>query len=88
MPGAGHDPGHVFTGSPLDRASNDRRDSGWIEAQLAHPGRRYLALRNLEALVADGPAVAWLAADELPGAALDGDALLLGLDGRRAALRS
>ena len=80
MPGAGHDPGHVFTGSPLDRASNDRRDSGWIEAQLAHPGRRYLALRNLEALVEDGPAVAWLAADELPGPALDGDPLLLGLE--------
>ena len=81
MPGAGYDPGHVFTGSPLDRASNDRRDPGWIEAQLAHPGRRYLALRNLEALVEDGPTVAWLAADELPDAALDGDAVLLGLDG-------
>ena len=80
MPGAGYDPGHVFTGSPLDRASNDRRDSGWIEAQLAHPGRRYLALRNLEALVEDGPAVVWLAADELPAAALDGDAVLLGLE--------
>ena len=83
MPGAGYDPGYVFTGSPLDRASNDRRDPGWIEAQLAHPGRRYLALRNLEALVEGdhAPAVTWLTADELPAPALDGDAVLLGLDG-------
>ena len=81
--GSDHDHGHVFTGSPLDRAGNERRDRAWIEDQHAHPARRYLALRDLEALVENDPAptVAWLAPDELPGGALDGEAVLLGLDG-------
>ena len=87
MPGGGygsaHDHGHVFTGSPLDRAGNERRDAAWIQAQLAHAGRRFLALRDLEALVEGDPAptIAWLTPDELPDGAPDGDAVLLGLDG-------
>ena len=87
MPGQGygsaHDHGHVFTGSPLDRAGNERRDPVWLGGQLAHPGRRYLALRDLEALVEGDPAptVAWLAPDELPDGAPEGEAVLLGLDG-------
>ena len=87
MPGQGygsaHDHGHVFTGSPLDRAGNERRDQAWLEGQLAHSARRYLALRDLEALVEGDPApsVAWLAPDELPNGSLDGDPVLLGLDG-------
>ena len=87
MPGQGYgsdqDPGHVFTGSPLDRAGNERRDAAWIQAQLAHSGRRFLALRDLEALVEGDPAptVAWLAPDELPDGAPEGDLVLLGLEG-------
>ncbi len=87
MPGGGygsaHDHGHVFTGSPLDRAGNERRDAAWVQAQLAHAGRRFLALRDLEALVEGDPAptIAWLTPGELPDGALDGDAVLLGLDG-------
>ena len=86
MPGGGygsaHDHGHVFTGSPLDRAGNERRDAAWVQAQLAHAGRRFLALRDLEALVEGDPAptIAWLTPDELPDGAPDGDSVLLGLD--------
>ncbi len=87
MPGQGYgsdlDHGHVFTGSRLDRAGNERRDLAWIKGQHAHPGRRYLALRDLEALVEGDPAptIAWLAPDELPDGAPEGEAVLLGLDG-------
>ncbi len=80
--GSAHDHRHVFTGSPLDRAGNERRDGAWIERQRAHAGRRFLALRDLEALVEGDPAptIAWLTPDELPDGALAGDAVLLGLD--------
>ncbi len=80
--GSAHDHRHVFTGSPLDRAGNERRDRAWIERQRAHAGRRFLALRDLEALVEGDPAptIAWLTSDELPDGALAGDAVLLGLD--------
>ena len=73
---------NVFAGSPLDRVANERRDPEWLAECLAHPDRRYLALCNLEALVARGspPAIAWLAASALPDGDLVARAVLLGLD--------
>lgn len=80
--GSSHDPGHVFTGSPLDRAGNERRDRAWLDTQLAHPGRRFLALRDLEALVVgdSAPAVAWLEPDVLPDGTQESEPVLLGLE--------
>ena len=73
---------YCFTGSPLDRADHERRDPAWLAEQLAHPKGRFLALRNLDALVEQRspPAIAWLEARELPDAGLAARAVLLGLE--------
>ena len=73
----------VFTASPLDRASNLRRDAAWLAARLQAPASRFLPLWQLKAPVrlADTPALDWHpAADVKP--LLDAGATLvtLGLD--------
>ena len=51
----------VFTASPLDRASNLRRDGEWLAAQLLLPRTRFLPLHRLKAPVelGDQPKLAW-----------------------------
>ncbi len=75
---------HVFAANPLDRASAERRDKAWLEAQTHDPRGRYLALRDLKPLVTSeaAPRLAWLDRDSLPAECAAGDAVLLGiLDG-------
>lgn len=51
-----------FTGDPLDRASNQRRDDAWIQALLAAPESRFLVFSKLTVLVteSEAPALVWL----------------------------
>ncbi len=42
---------HTFAGSPLDRASRQRRDAAWVEQRLQDSESRFLPLHNLEVLV-------------------------------------
>jgi NAD+ diphosphatase len=44
----------LFSGSPLDREGQRRRDPKWVDAQIAHPDSRFLALARLEVLVKTG----------------------------------
>jgi len=60
-----------FSGNPLDRASNLRRDEAWLEAQLGTAECRYLAFWRLNPLAREGEAseLLWLDAgvrDRLP----------------------
>jgi len=41
----------TFGGSPLDRASNQRRDAGWVDGHLANDATRYLPMWKLNPLV-------------------------------------
>jgi NAD+ diphosphatase len=70
-----------FAGNPLDRASNLRRDDGWVRAQLAAAKSRYLPFWRLNPLVlkAESPALCWL--DSTVCDQLDNESapLLLGL---------
>ncbi len=70
-----------FTGMRLDRASTERKDPGWITELLADPGALSL-LAGLDSVVvgSDGGS-GLLRAPAVPSSV--GDAILLGLDGRR-----
>jgi NAD+ diphosphatase len=75
---------HVFAANPLDRASAERRDEEWLEAQRRDPRGRYLPLRELEPLITseDVPRLVWLDRDSLSAEPATEDAVLLGmLDG-------
>ena len=74
----------VFTGSPLDRVAHRRRDAAWIDARLNDPASRFLALRELKALIrpAAQPAIAWAPADTVRESLVNGAArVLLGMQG-------
>jgi NAD+ diphosphatase len=50
----------VFSGSPLDRAANRRRDGAWIAAQLEREDSRFLPFWRLNVLVkSQKPELAW-----------------------------
>ena len=40
-----------FSGSPLDRAAQQRRDHRWLEAQLASPASRFLPVSQARLLL-------------------------------------
>ena len=44
----------TFGGSPLDRASDKRRDRAWLDARMSDPASRYLAFWKLQGLVKSG----------------------------------
>jgi NAD+ diphosphatase len=53
---------HVFAGSPLDRASQYRKEAAWLAARRDDQQSRYLPFFDLRGLIAAGPqpALAWL----------------------------
>jgi NAD+ diphosphatase len=73
-----------FTGMALDRASTERKDAGWVRAQLRDPAARVIAAGEEGVLVAEGDAAGLVRApvreDQLP------EPVLLGLEGGGAAL--
>ena len=73
---------HVFTASPLDRASHLRRDEGWLGARLGASESRVLPLWRLKVLISpdDEPSIAWQPAGELASfAGGEEEAVFLGL---------
>jgi NAD+ diphosphatase len=53
---------HVFAGSPLNRASQFRKDNAWLDARREDAQSRYLPFYDLRGLIAPGPqpTLAWL----------------------------
>jgi NAD+ diphosphatase len=67
----------TFTGALLDRASDRRREPGWLEACLSDPDARALVVAESGVFMGDdGPAL-------VPPSSVEGETVLLGLlDGR------
>lgn len=72
-----------FAGNPLDRASNQRGDEAWLDAQRTDPNARYLLFSKLNVLVkGEPPVLDWIEPTLLP-AELPKEPVLLGLlDGK------
>jgi NAD+ diphosphatase len=70
-----------FSGNPLDRASNQRHDDAWLEAQLAASEGRFLAFSKLNVLSrgADAAELVWLDAEARVRIANGAVPLLLGV---------
>ncbi len=71
----------TFTGGPLDRVSNSRRDQGWLAERLADPTSRFMPMWGLRALIDlnAGPGIAWRpAADMAPFLEAGATRILLG----------
>jgi len=80
-----------FSGSPLNRASEKRTDSNWIESKRRDPSSLVLPIRRLEPFLvgaekSDPPIGLGLVRTEIAGSRAGADALwiLLGLDGDTA----
>jgi NAD+ diphosphatase len=71
----------AFSGSSLDRASNQRTDAAWVESQIAAVESRFLPVWRLQALVksSDPPALAWATDAVLEFASKTTGPVLLGL---------
>jgi NAD+ diphosphatase len=57
----------TFTGSPLDRAGNQRKNPDWLKARMNEPTTRFLPLSDLKALTEPrdgGHALGWLSGTE------------------------
>lgn len=75
-------PPNAFAASPLDRAGHLRRDAQWLEAALAAPQTRLVAIGDAKPLMRDD-AILWLTPDQAPPAA---QAVFLGVDKAGAAV--
>jgi len=72
----------AFSGSPLDRAAQERRDPAWLAAQRADPAARFLPLYRLDPLVklGDDRSLAWARGELFDDIDPPPEPLLLGLD--------
>jgi NAD+ diphosphatase len=70
-----------FSGNPLDRASNQRRDAAWLVEQVDAPDSRFVAFWRLNSLprVVEQPEICWLDAGVLADVEDGAAPLLLGL---------
>ena len=74
----------TFTGSPLDRAGNERRDADWLAAQITDPNSRFLPMHRLKALIdlTTGGSIAWRPRSDLAELIDQGAmTLFLGMEG-------
>ncbi len=70
--------GITFSGSPLDRLGNHRRDAAWLAARRQDASTRYLLLHELKPLVKlteAGAALVWFPAQFVTAGAQDNNAL-------------
>ncbi|HLF72557.1 MAG TPA: NAD(+) diphosphatase [Dehalococcoidia bacterium] len=75
-------PGQItFSGNPLDRAGNQRKDAAWLEAQLRTPDARFLPMWRLNVLTleTEAPSLLWLDGSVLAHASEGVKPVLLGL---------
>lgn len=72
----------AFSGSPLDRCANERRDPAWLEARWTDDATRFLPLYKLEPLIKQdgGPALAWARWELFEDLDPKPEAMLLGVD--------
>ena len=72
---------HVYSGNPLDRAEQERRDEAWIADRAADPTSKILPLSDLKIAVRDDgpPALQWLSPAELESWGGSSLVVLLGL---------
>lgn len=75
---------NVFSGNPLDRAGNERRNAEWVQARLQEPGTRFLPMWQLRPLMQLGEplSIGWLGHADVANYLADGaSCILLGLKG-------
>ncbi len=72
---------HVYAGNPLDRGDRQRRDENWIRDTAMDSTSRFLPLRELDVLIAEGsqPSLGWLAVGDLERLGVDANPIFLGL---------
>jgi NAD+ diphosphatase len=71
----------VFSGSPLDRADQRRKDGAWLRGRLADDATRILPVWKLSVLVREGasPRLAWATPALLDGRDAEQDTVFLGV---------
>ncbi len=72
---------HVYSGNPLDRGDQERRDEQWIADMADHRSSKFLLLKDLNVLVSQGPqdGLGWLGVDDMRQLGIANRGLLLGL---------
>ncbi|MGH7287781.1 MAG: NUDIX-like domain-containing protein, partial [Myxococcota bacterium] len=73
----------VFSGNPLDRAEERRRDAAWLRERLAEDATRVLPVWKLSPLVrtGDAPRLAWATPALLDGRDAQPEPVFLGVAG-------
>lgn len=77
---------HIYSGNPLDRGDQERRDEQWIADMTNDRSSRFLPLNDLDVLVSQGlqNGLGWLGVDDMRRLGITDGGLLLGLRDRVA----
>lgn len=77
---------HIYSGNPLDRGDQERRDEQWIADMTNDRSSRFLPLKDLNVLVSQGlqNGLGWLGVDDMRRLGITDGGLLLGLRDRVA----
>ncbi len=72
---------HVFSGNPLDRGDQERRDEDWLDAQARDPKSRFLPVREPEVLITDGSGtgLGWIDAADVDRLKIGSSPIFLGM---------
>lgn len=72
---------HIYSGNPLDRGDQERRDEQWIADMTNDRSSRFLPLKDLNVLVSQGQqdGLGWLGVDDMRQLGIANGGLLLGL---------
>ncbi len=72
---------HIYSGNPLDRGDQERRDEQWIADMANDRTSRFLPLKDLSVLVSQGlqDGLGWLGVDDMRQLGITNGGFLLGL---------
>ena len=71
---------HVFSGNPLDRGDQQRRDDGWLAERAEDPGSRFLVMPELDVpLSDDGGSLSWVSPGDVRRLGVQEEPVFLGL---------
>ena len=72
---------HIYSGNPLDRGDQERRDEQWIADMSNDRASKFLPLKDLNVLVSQGlqDGLGWLGVDDMRQLGIANRGLLLGL---------